>query len=709
MPISRRSFVRDASAVGVVASAWRLGSAQQQSTVKPISSRVVPSTGAAHEGEEAMTVTHHLTPVPIKDVTLEDAFWSPKRKVWQEVTIRDCFRKFESDRGGAINNFDKVRNGSLGGHAGDPWMDGLVYEMIRGASDFLIEHPDPELQQQMEGYAKRIAEAAAKRPDGYVNTYTQLMEPGHEWGLNGGLQIWQHEIYNLGALVDAGIHFYRATGSTTLLVPAVKISNTMYDFMGPAPKKNIVPCHPLPEEAMVRLYELFRDEPGLKAKIPHPVNEGHYLSLAEFWIENRGNNIGAPDWEKSRSAAEQFVRDQKYGDGRPSWGLYAQDDVPVFEQKGIEGHAVRATLLCTGVAAAARVNDDERYRQSSVRLWENMVYRRMHITGGVGAFAQEEKFGPDYVLPNDAYLETCAAVGAGFFHRNMNLAFGHARYADELERVLYNGALSGVSLKGDTYLYQNPLEGDPKRSRWVWHECPCCPPMFVKFMGAMPGYIYATDDEGVYVNLYVGSRADIRMKGGVLKLRQSSKYPWDGEIRMVVEDAPAAPFNVMLRVPAWCRGESLKVNSTVVDTTGSRTRGYVRVNRAWKRGDTITLSLPMPVEQIRANPLVKADTGRAALMRGPLVYCFESADNGQQTAGLALKRTDFRPSQRADLGEIVVLEGSAVYAPQQAWTESLYRNDGVAMTKVTRAVAIPYYANLNRGPVEMAVWLPVQI
>lgn len=282
MSISRRSFVRDASFAGVVSAVYRPGYGQQTTAKPASSSNKTPS--AARSGEAASTVAHHLTPVPIRDVTVEDAFWCPKRKVWQEVTIRDCLRKFESDRGGALNNFDKVRDGSLGGHAGDPWMDGLVYEMIRGASDFLIAHPDPELQQQLEGYGKRIAAAAARRPDGYVNTYTQLMEPGHEWGLNGGLQIWQHEIYNLGALVDAGIHFYRASGSTTLLAPAVKISNTMYDFMGPAPKKNIVPCHPLPEEAMVRLYELFRDEPELKAKIPHPVNEAHYLSLAEFWI-----------------------------------------------------------------------------------------------------------------------------------------------------------------------------------------------------------------------------------------------------------------------------------------------------------------------------------------------------------------------------------------------------------------------------------------
>ena len=198
------------------------------------------------------------------------------------------------------------------------------------------------------------------------------------------------------------------------------------------------------------MYELFQEQSALKAKMPLPVNEAAYLKLSEFWIEARGNNIGKPDWEKDHRAAEQFVRNEQYGTGRPSWGAYAQDDASVFEQKDIHGHAVRATLLCTGIAAAARVNNEERYRETAIRLWENMVYRRMHITGGVGAFANEEKFGPDYTLPNDAYLETCASAGAGFFYHNMNMAFGHGRYADELERTLYNGTLAGVSLHGDS-------------------------------------------------------------------------------------------------------------------------------------------------------------------------------------------------------------------------------------------------------------------
>ena len=321
---------------------------------------------------------------------------------------------------------------------------------------------------------------------------------------------------------------------------------------------------------------MFKEKPHLKQKLSLPVDESKYLALAEFWIEDRGHNVGQPDWDKDWKGAEAFVRNQEYGDGRPSWGSYAQDDKPVFQQETIQGHAVRATLLCSGITAAARINHREEYYNTALRLWENMVFKRMHITGGVGAFANEEKFGPDYVLPNDAYLETCAAVGAGFFHRNMNLAFGDARYADELERALYNGALAGVSLQGDTYFYENPLEGGPDRDRWKWHECPCCPPMFLKLMGAMPGYIYALDEDSVYVNLFVGSSASLTIKDNPVKVQQTTRYPWKGNVKISVEPSQPASFTMMIRIPGWCPQATLKVNGEPVPI--ERLRGYAKVN-----------------------------------------------------------------------------------------------------------------------------------
>jgi DUF1680 family protein len=701
--LTRRRFVRNVSALGVAS----VVSVAPRSGIGQPGINGSPSDQPDPEKIES-TKLHKLEAVSLQRVVVDDDFWAPKRKVWQEVTLRDCFAKFESDRGGAINNFDKVRAGQTGGHAGDPWMDGLVYEMVRGASDFLVSHPDPELEKQLDGYIARITAAAAINPHGYINTYTQLMEPGHEWGLNGGLQLWQHEIYNLGALIDAGVHYYRATGKTELLAAGVRIANYMSEYMGPAPKQNIVPCHPLPEEALIRLYELFVEQPSLKAKLPLPVQEAAYLQLAEFWIEDRGNNIGKPDWEKDHHAAERFIRNQEYGTGRPSWGAYAQDDASVFEQQEIHGHAVRATLLCTGIAAAARVNDEERYSQTAIRLWENMVYRRMHITGGVGAFANEEKFGSDYTLPNDAYLETCAAVGAGFFHHNMNMAFGHSRYVDELERTLYNGTLSGVSLHGDTYFYENPLVAGKDRVRWAWHECPCCPPMFLKMMGAMPGYIYATDADSVYVNLFVGGKASIRLSGAAISIRQTTRYPWSGSVKIAVEPSVPASFALMVRIPGWCSGETVKVNGQRV-ATDERTRGYLRILRTWQQGDVVELEMPMPVRQMRSNPLVQADAGRVAIMRGPLVYCLESTDNGDsirllRVASGARLSEEFRDDL---LGGVVRIRTTGV-ANSEPRNGLYFAADSGPANRSATITAIPYYANANRGSVEMGVWIPIE-
>jgi DUF1680 family protein len=652
--------------------------------------------------------TRILTPVPIERVTIDDEFWAPKMETWRAVTLRDAFRKFEEMQGGALNNFDKVRLGRKGGHAAFPWTDGLIYEMIRAASDFLRGQPDPALDKQLDGYIDRIVAAAAVDPDGYLNTYTQLEEPNHRWGLNGGLEVWQHELYNLGALVEAAVHHTRATGKTTLLGAAVKIANHMASFIGPAPKTNMVPSHELPEEAMLGLYELFVEKPDLKAKIPHPVEEGQYRALAEFWIEYRGRHSGKPEWTANRAEAEKQIRNFDYAQGRPSWGAYAQDHVPIFEQTEAVGHAVRATLLYSAVAAMARVNGSERYRDTAVRLWENMVFRRMHITGGVGAYSEEEKFGPDYLLPNDAYLETCAAVGAGFFHANMNRSFGHARYADELERTLFNGILCGVSVKGDSYFYMNPLVSDERRRRWEWHDCPCCPPMFLKIMGALPGYIYATDADSLYVNLYVGGHAETTVNGTAVKIEQRTKYPWDGAVRLTLNPAQVAEFGLMVRVPAWCTDASVKVNGQKVSVT-DRVRGYVRIARRWQAGDVVELNLPMPVKMVESHPKVTANLGRVAIMRGPLVYCVESEDNQEQAEIVAIRnRPDFETEFWTEqLGGVVAIEGTAIGEAPESWSASLYASGPLPEGgKPHRFRAIPYYANTNRGPSNMIVWIP---
>ncbi len=627
-----------------------------------------------------------LVPVPIGRVQIEDEFWLPRMKVWREVTVFDCFAKFEKD--GAIGNFDKIRDGIAGEHGGPPWYDGLIYEMIRACGDLLAAGRDAGLEARVDGYIERIAAAAAKDREGYINTYTQLKEPAHRWGLNGGNDNWQHDVYNAGALIEAAVHYYRGTGKTKLLQVASRLANHMTDVMGPEPKKNVVPGHSLGEEALVKLFLLFRDEPGLKSAMLVPIDEARYLRLAEFWIENRGNH-----------------------DGRKSYGEYGQDHKPVLQQETIEGHAVRATLLCAGLVAAANVNGRQDYLAAAARLWENMVYRRMYVIGGLGAVAGHEGFGADYVLPNSGYLETCAAIGAGFFHHNMNLAFGDARYADELERALYNAILPGVSLKGDSYFYENPLEAGPKRSRWSWHACPCCPPMFLKIMAALPGYIYAQQRQSVYVNLFVGSRAELVVNGGKVVIRQRTRYPWTGEVRIDVEPEREMEMSLYVRVPAWCSGPQIKLNGKLLEDV-EKSRGYARIQRSWQRGDRVDLLLPMPVERIKGHPKIEANIGRVALQRGPLVYCLEAVDNGGHVGNLVIPAdSPLEAEHRAELlGGVTVIRGPALAVERTAWATLLYQpSRSVPGLRRVEFTAVPYFANANREPGEMMVWLAEEV
>ena len=638
------------------------------------------------------TVPHRLTPVPIQQVVIDDEFWSPKFKVWHQVTISDCFDKFEKD--GALENFDKIRDGQGGEHGGPPWYDGLIYEMIRASADFMAAQPDPKLEARVDGYIQRIAAAAARDTNGYLNTYTQLKEPDHRWGGNGGNDRWQHDLYNDGALVDAAVHYYRATGKIELLQVATKLANYMADIMGPSPKQNIIPGHALGEEALVGLFQLFQEQSQLKSRLSVPVDEQRYLALAKFWIDARGHH-----------------------EGRTNLGAYDQDEIPVLQQQTIEGHAVRAMLLCSGLVAAGEASDRSDYLTEAQRLWNSMTSRRMYVTGGVGAEGNDEKFGPDYYLPNKtAYAETCAAVAAGFFDRNLNLAFADAKYADALERELFNGALAGVSLKGNSYFYDNPLEAGPQHERWSWHPCPCCPPMFLKLMGGLPGYIYAQDSNAVYVNQFVGSHTTLTISDTKVKLRQTTRYPWDGQIKIAIAPEKPAAFDLFIRTPDWRQGASstnnlyeivgrpnqgaatLKINGRPVEKL-DMVRGYARLQRRWQPDDVVELSLEMPVRQVRANPQVEADSGLVTLMRGPIVYCVESVDNPKGIRQLVVPpeatfTTEFKPDL---LGGVTVVRGQVHACDFENGKRSL---------KPAELVAVPYYANANRAPSSMRVWLP---
>lgn len=662
--------------------------------------------GQAQSKLKAAVPLHTLN---LRGVKVNDPFWSPKIKTWKTVTVYDVFDKlegkYEPDRPdikaekekwgrtrNAFLNFDWVAEGKkdINKHDGPPWYDGLVYESIRGAADLLAEYPDAALEKKIDAYIDRIAAAQAVDPDGYINTYTTLTRSNKRWGLNGGEDRWQHDIYNAGMLIEAGVHYYKATGKTKLLNCAVKLSNYIYTQMGPAPKSNVIPGHGGPEEAMLKLYQLFKANPSLKSKMTAPVNTGQYLSIVNYWINQRGN-YGEKDGSHTRKTD----------------GAYNQDQMPVVQQTTIEGHAVRATLLATGVTATALETNNTAYAQTANNYWDNMVGKRMFITGGEGAIADDERFGADYFLPESAYLETCASIGSGFFSEKMNELQADGKYMDEFERVAYNNLLSGISLSGDHYFYENPLIAD-NHSRWAWHDCPCCPPMILKMIAALPQYIYGYDDKGVYVNLFIGSEGKIKLKGSALTLKQTTEYPWKGYSKIEVNTATPKTFAMHIRIPGWAVGKenpfdlyhskangpvSLKVNGKAVAV--NPVKGYATINRAWKKGDVVELMLPVEPRIVTVSDSVKTIKYKMALAAGPVVYGFEALDNAGLKSYTLKPGTPMSISYKADLLKGVnVINGDATNSTGQSVTFT----------------AIPFYSLGNRtAGAGYQVWMPEKV
>ena len=646
----------------------------------------------------AVPIRSVATPVLASSVKIEDPFWSPKLALWRSTTIADCFTKFENDRGGAINNFDNVRDGRKGKHAGPEWYDGLIYEMICGSADYLAQQRDAALEARIDGIIDRIVAAQNVEPDGYLNTFTQSMLPQTmRWGRNGGDDRGQHDVYNAGMLIEAGVHYYQATGKPKLLTAAAKMANLMCNTIGPSPRANVIPGHSGPEYSLIQLYLLFTQSRAAAKAVSVPVTPARYLELARFFINMRGRYEG-------RSGKEA------------SFGEYGQDHAVLEKQTSLEGHAVRATLFATGVAATAGVTGKQEYLDAATRFWKSLADKKLYISGAAGAIAGEEKLGADYFLPNDGYMETCAAVGVGFFGKEMHQLTGDARYMDTLERALYNAVPGGVSLAGNQYYYQNPLEGEGLR-RWNWHDCPCCPPMFLKLTGALPGLIYSTTAQGICVNLYVGSTAAIAVQGTKATLKLTTRYPWDGRIVLQVETAKPTTFDLLLRIPAWCEPAQssalyhaeeaqnnaaieLKVDGKPTSIT-NRQMGYVRIRRKWSGKSFVELTLPMPVRLEAARTEVEADRGRVALMRGPVLYCLEGADNAMPLKSLVVAgRGAFTAQYRPNLlGGVAVITGGAIQRSRKA---------GSIVDTDVQIQAIPFYASANRQACAMQVWLANQ-
>lgn len=616
-----------------------------------------------------------IQPVLGSEVTITDDVWTPILERTSKVTIPDILGKFEGLRPEAVDgadftvtryheeqdalrNFQAVANGErgTGTHIGAPWFDGLIYETITGIADHLMHHPDAMLQMRMDNYISLIAAAQKVDPDGYLNTYTTLNEPDHRWGENGGNLRWQHDVYNCGALIEAGVHYYQATGKTELLSVATKLANYMYRYMVQE-KHNVVPGHALPESALIQLYRLYHSIPRLKEYVKEPVTDWHYLALAEYWIDQRGHT-----------------------EGRRPLEAYAQDAVPFTHQQTIEGHAVRATLLAEGATMAAIESQRSDLRETVDRLWNNMVGKRMFVTGGVGAIHEDEKFGPDYFLPNDAYLETCAAVGAGMFSWRMNQMTGDAKYIDVLERVLYNSMLVCVSTEGDTYTYQNPLNAD-NVERWAWHDCPCCPPMFLKMTGALPSMIYATRGHDLYVNLFVGSEADVKMPGcGIVNIKQQVDWT-TGQVRIQVKPETDGPLRVLVRIPGWTNSQELPLGlytSRITSFTQPSERGYAICEK--NQYGNIELNLNVSPRVIRADEHVKELEGMMCLASGPFIYCVEQAHNPDNWHILTY-----------NTGQALRLTTKGSPFPEQTIRNRTYRATPIITTDDGLLRATPYY------------------
>jgi len=515
------------------------------------------------------------------------------------------------------------------------------------------------------------------------------MESNRHWGMNGGDDKWQHDVYNAGMLIDAAVHYYKATGKTKLLNVAVKFSNYICTIIGPASGNNVIPGHGGPEEAMVKLYWLLKAEPKLKARLTVPVNEDQYFEMAKLWVEQRGSY-------SIKNTGLQRRNDSSYN----------QDHMPVFEQQTIEGHAVRATLLATGVTAVAMERKDARYIKTANAYWDNMIGKRMFITGGEGAVANGERFGADYFLPESAYLETCAAIGAGFFSQRMNELKADGKYMDEFERVLYNNLLSGISLSGDHYFYENPLKATD-HTRWAWHDCPCCPPMFLKMAGALPSFIYAQADNAIYVNLFIGSEARLQLNKNVsVLLQQVTNYPWQGKSVIRINPTVSSAFTVYLRIPGWARGAEnpfdlyrsgiatpslVSVNGRPVDA--KPVNGYVAISRQWKKGDSVELILDVTPRRVFPNDAIASVKDKMVIAAGPIVYGLEKADNPDLETLSFNTAAPLKVTYVAGLlNGVNVINGTAT-------------NDKSEQVKFT---AIPFYTFNNRGASAYTVWLPVK-
>jgi DUF1680 family protein len=654
--------------------------------------------GDMQSGRPATNRDYPVKPVPFTSVHLNDVFWAPRIETNRTASIPVAFQQCERtqrvyhfERAGAALRGEELTDKKSPGY---PFDDSDLYKVIEGASYTLSVHPDPKLDAYVDGLIAKIA--AAQEPDGYLYT-TRTINPKkpHRWA---GTARWvlerddSHELYNLGHMFEAAVAHHLATGKRTFLNVAIKAADLLVNTFGPG-KRTTWPGHQITEMALVRLYRVTGNE--------------EYLKLAKFLLDERGPGPDPANPTKYPGGEQANPRGLQYN----------QAHLRVIEQVEPVGHAVRATYMYSGMADVAALTGDDAMRAAGIRIWDYLMKSKLYLTGGIGASGSGEAFGKPYELPNmTAYNETCASVGMDYWAHRLFLLEGDARYIDVMERTLYNGLISGVALDGKTFFYPNPLESNGQHARSEWFGVACCPGNITRFMASVPGYLYAVTGDTLYVNLFAAGNADITLgTGRKLKLVQETRYPWDGAVRMTLMPANGGQFALKVRIPGWARNEpvptdlyrfmdkvtttaGIKVNGRAVDMTLDK--GYVTINRTWRAGDVVELSLPMEVRRILANEQVEADRDRVALQRGPVVYAAEWPDNPDgKVRNIVLPDVNALTSEfRADLlNGVQVIKGQAVGLSRDA-SDHVKRADQPFM-------AIPYATWANRGRGQMTVWL----
>jgi len=615
---------------------------------------------------------HQLTAVSFTDVAITDEFWAPRIETNRKVTVPYAFKKCEET--GRISNFAKAGGLMEGNFEGIYFNDSDLYKVIEGAGYCLKNHPDAELEKYVDGVIDKIA--AAQWEDGYLYTFYSLprRQPEKRWTDIGA----KHELYCAGHFFEGAVAYYQATGKRKVLDVAIRLADHIDSVFGPD-KKRDVPGHEEIEIALVKLYNLTGDK--------------KYLILSKFFLDERGR-----------------------ANGRKLQGIYSQDVKPLVEQSEPIGHAVRAGYLYAGMADVAALTGDSGFANTLDRIWGNVASKKLYLTGGIGARHSGEAFGNDYELPNKtAYCETCAAIANAMWNHRMFLLHEDGKYIDVLERVIYNGFLSGISLGGDKFFYPNPLASDGKHERSPWFGCACCPTNIVRFIPSLPGYVYAHKGNNLYVNLFIGGNTTIKTEKNLVALKQETRYPWDGLVKITIEPKNSEEFAIHIRIPGWARNQpvpsdlyqyteegtekvTLKVNGKLLSLDIDK--GFARIHRKWKPGDTIELNLPIPIRRVLSHKNVKDNLGKVALERGPIVFCAEWPDNGGHALNIVL--ADDAPLSyefRKDLlAGITVISGKA-YGTYTS-TDGEY-----TVTREQDFLAIPYYAWAHRGKGEMAVWL----